>query len=124
MKEGTVTKKFMLVITHSTDDHDRANSAIALAVSLVSEGADLAFFFTFEGALLARKGVAETIEGRNFTPVRDLFPMILEAGVPLYLCASCAKTYSIGEEDLVPGVKIVTLPTLAGEMMSRETITL
>ncbi len=119
-----MTKKFLLVITHSTDDHDRANSAIALAVSLVSEGADLAFFFTFEGALLAKKGVAETIEGRNFTPVRDLFPMILEAGVPLYLCASCAKTYSIGEEDLVPGVKIVTLPTLAGEMMSRETITL
>jgi predicted peroxiredoxin len=114
----------MLVITHSTDDQDRANSAIALAVSLLSEDVDLAIFFTFEGALLAKKGVAETIEGRNFTPVRDLFPMILEAGASLYLCSSCAKTYNIGEEDLVPGVKIVTLPTLAGEMLSRETVTL
>ena len=119
-----MTKKFMLVITHSTDDQDRANSAVALAVSLLSDGADVAFFFTFEGALLAKKGVAETIEGRNFTPVKDLFPMILEAGSPLYLCASCAKTYGITEEDLVPGVKIVTLPSLAGEMMTRETVTL
>jgi predicted peroxiredoxin len=119
-----MSKAYMLVITHSTDDQDRANSAIALAVSLLSEGADLSVFFTFEGALLAKKGVAETIVGRNFTPVKDLFPMILEAGSPLYLCASCAKTYGIGEEDLVPGAKIVTLPTLAGEMMLRETLTL
>jgi uncharacterized protein involved in oxidation of intracellular sulfur len=114
----------MLVITHSTDDHDRANSAIALAASLLSEDSDLAIFFTFEGALMAKKGVAETIEGENFTPVREIFPMILEAGVPLYLCGACAKRFGITEEDLVPGVKIVQLPTLAGEMMTRETVTL
>lgn len=118
-----MSKRFMIIITHSTDDQDRANSAIALAVSLLSEGADLAIFFTFEGAHMAKEGVAETIEGRNFTPVRDLFPMILEAKVPLYLCGACAKTYGITEEDLVPGVKIVTLPILAAEMMSRETVT-
>ncbi len=48
-----MAKKFMLVITHSTDDQERANSAVALAVSLISENSDLAIFFTFEGALLA-----------------------------------------------------------------------
>lgn len=119
-----MAKSYLLIITHSTDDPDRANSAIALAVSLISEGADLMIFFTFDGALLAKKGVAETVEGRNFTPVRELFPMVLEAQVPLYLCGACAKTYQIGPEDLVPGVQIITLPTLAGEMASRETITL
>ena len=119
-----MSKRFMFIITHSTDDQDRANSAIALAASLLSEGADVAIFFTFEGALLAKKGAAEKIEGRNFTPVKDLFPMILDAASSLYLCASCAKTYSIGEDDLVRGVKIVTLPSLAGEMMLRETVTL
>ena len=46
-------------------------AAVALAVSLISEGADVALFFTFHGALLAKKGVAESIEGRNFTPVRE-----------------------------------------------------
>jgi uncharacterized protein involved in oxidation of intracellular sulfur len=119
-----MAKSYLLIITHATDDPDRSNSAVALAVSLISDGADVALFFTFNGALLAKKGVADTVEGKNFTPVRELFPMILAAGVPLYLCGACAKTYGIGPEDLVPGVEIVTLPTLAMEMPTRETITL
>ena len=56
-------------------------------------------------------------------PVRDLWPEILEAGIPMYVCGACVKTYHIREEDLVPGVKIVQLPSLASEMMERETIT-
>jgi len=119
-----MVKSYLLIITHSTDDQDRANAAIALAVSLISDGSDVALFFTFDGALLAKRGIAETVAGRNFTPVRELFPMILEANIPLYLCGACAKTYGIGPDDLVPGVKIITLPTLAAEMPARETITL
>jgi hypothetical protein len=124
MKEIPVSKKFILTITHSTDDHDRANGAIALAASLLSEEVDLVIFYIFEGAMLAKKGVAETIRGRNFAPVSDLFPMLLEEKVPMYLCGACAKTYEIKEEDLVEGVKIIHIPTIAAEMMDRETITL
>jgi uncharacterized protein involved in oxidation of intracellular sulfur len=119
-----MAKSYLLIITHATDDHDRANSAIALAVSLISEGSDVALFFTFDGALFAKKGVAETVTGRNFTPVRELFPMILAANIPLFLCGACAKTHGITEADLVPGVKIITLPTLAAEMPARETVVL
>lgn len=119
-----MAKRYLMIITHSTDDPDRANAAVALAVSLLSEGADLMLFFTFHGALLAKRGVAEGIEGKNFCPVRELFPLLLEAGIPLYLCGACAKTYDIADEDLVPGVRIVTLPTVACEMATRETITL
>ncbi len=115
-------KKYLITITHSTGDQDRANAAVALAVSLLSEGCDVALFFIFEGAHLAKKGVAETIHGRNFAPVKDLFPTLLEEKVPMYLCGACAKTYGIGEDDLVPGVRIVHLPTIAGEMLDRETV--
>jgi predicted peroxiredoxin len=116
-------KKFVLVITHSINNHDRANAAVALAVSLLSEDADLIIFYIFEGAHLAKKGVAETIEGRNYAPVRDLFPTLIEEKVPMFLCGACAKTYKIAEEDLVEGVKIVHIPTIAAEMTDRETIT-
>ena len=119
-----MSKKMILVISHSTDDQDRANGAIALAASLLAEGVDLALFFVFEGALMAKKGVAETIEGRFLTPVRDLMPTILEENIPMYLCGACAKAYEISEENLVEGVKIVTLPTVAAEMMSREIVQL
>jgi predicted peroxiredoxin len=118
-----MSKKFILIITHSTDDQDRANAGIALALSLLSEDADLVIFYIFEGAHLAKKGVAETIEGRNFAPVRDMFPTLLEEKVPMFLCGACAKTYNIAEEDLVEGVKIVHIPTIAAEMTDRETIT-
>ena len=118
-----MNKKYVLIITHSTDDQDRANGAIAFAVSLLSEDADLVIFFIFEGAHLARKGVAETIEGRNFAPVRDMFPTLLEEKVPMFLCGACAKTYNITEKDLAEGVKIVHIPTIAAEMTDRETIT-
>ncbi len=118
-----MNKKYVLIITHSTDDQDRANAAVALAVSLLSENADLVIFYIFEGAHLAKKGVAETIEGRNFAPVRDLFPILLEEKVPMYLCGACAKTYNISEDELVEGVKIIHIPTIAAEMADRESIT-
>lgn len=118
-----MAKKFMLVVTHSTDDQDSSNAAMALALSLLSERADLALFFIFQGALMVKKGVAESIHGSNFAPVKDLWPEILEAKIPMYLCGACAKTYNITEENLVPGVKIVHLPSLAAEMMERETVT-
>ncbi|MFH1021069.1 MAG: DsrE family protein [Pseudomonadota bacterium] len=116
-------KKFLLIITHSTDDQDRANAGIAFAASLASEGADLVIFFIFEGGLLVKKGVAETIRGRNFAPVADLFPLLLEERLPMYLCGACAKTYGLSEADLVEGVKIAHIPTIAGVMMDRETVT-
>jgi predicted peroxiredoxin len=45
-----MAKKYLMVITHSDDDQDRANGAVGMVVSLLSEGADLALFFVFEGA--------------------------------------------------------------------------
>ena len=117
-------KKFIVKISHSTDNHDRANAAVALAVSLLAEGADLIVFFIFEGAMMAKQGIAETICGRNFAPVKDLFPTLLKEKVPMLLCGACAKTFNISEEDLVEGVKIVHLPTIAAEMGDRETISL
>lgn len=117
-----MAKKYLMVITHSDDDQDRANGAVGMAVSLISEGADLALFFVFEGAKMARQGVAETIEGDHMTPVRELFPMVLEAGLPMYVCGACVKKYQIPEEEFIPGVKIATLPTVTAEMLDRETI--
>ena len=117
-----MSKKFLMVITHSTDDHDRANGAIAMATSLLGDDADLALFFVFEGAKLAVKDVAEIIEGDHMTPVRDLFPMVLEADLPMFVCSACVKKYAIPAEEIVDGIKIATLPTVTAEMMDRETI--
>jgi predicted peroxiredoxin len=56
-----MAKKYMMIITHSTDDPHRANTAIGLATSLLVEGADVSLFFMCDGAKMIQKGVAETI---------------------------------------------------------------
>jgi len=117
-----MAKKYLMVITHSNDDQDRANGAVGMAVSLLGEGADIALFFVFEGAKMARRGVAESIAGEHMTPVRDLFPMILEAELPMYVCSACVKKYEIPEKELIEGVTIATLPAVTAEMLDRETI--
>jgi len=119
-----MAKKYLMVITHSHDDQDRANAAFGMATSLLSEGADLALFFVFEGAKLTRRGVAETIEGDHMTPVRDLLPLVLEAKLPMYVCSACVKKYQIPENEIIPGIQIATLPTVAAEMIDRETLML
>jgi predicted peroxiredoxin len=64
-------KKYMVVITHATDDHDRANLALSFAAAMLVDEIDVAVTLMFEGALLGKKGVAETIVGRNITPGRE-----------------------------------------------------
>jgi predicted peroxiredoxin len=57
-----MAKKYMMIITHSTDDPRRANTTIGLATSLLVECADVSLFFMGYGAKMIQKGVAETIK--------------------------------------------------------------
>ena len=117
-----MNKKYMMIITHSTDEPHRVCTAMGLASCLLVEGADVALFFMCEGAKMMQKGVAETIEGNNIAPVRDLMPIILDSKPQLYVCKIDLKNFSIPENELLDGVKVVTLPTIAEYMMEREAL--
>ena len=117
-----MSKKYMMIITHSTDQPHRTCTAIGLASCLLAEGADVAMFFMCEGARLMQKGVAETIEGKNIAPLRDLLPFILDGAPQLYVCKIDLKNLDIPEDQLLDGVKVVTLPTISQFMLERETL--
>jgi predicted peroxiredoxin len=85
-------------------------------------GADVALFFMCEGARLVQRGVADSIKGQNIAPVSDLMPIILDGDPQLYVCKIDLKNLSIPENELLDGVKIVTLPTISEFMMDRETL--
>jgi len=118
-----MAERYLLIITHAQDDEDRANAAFGLAAALVSEGHEVAIFFLFEGANLARRGVAEAIHGRNYAPVRDLLPILREGAVEMMVCGACAKTYGIDATELIDGCRIVQIPTVAALMAGRQTLT-
>ncbi|MDD5757693.1 MAG: DsrE family protein [Desulfobulbaceae bacterium] len=123
MAKDTRNKKMMMIISHSTDDVDRANLAIAFAASMVSDDYDLIILFMWEGALLAKKGVIESLEGRHMTKAADLWSMIQEANTPILCCAPCAKTMGVAEKDMIAGVKLITAPSAVSEMPGRQIIT-
>ena len=116
-------KKFMVIVTHGNDDQDRANLAMAFVAAMIAEEADVAVLFMFEGVFLARKGAAEKIAGKNMTPLKDLMPIITEAGITMYACGPCLKTHEIAEHDLLDGILVITAPTAVNAMMDREVVT-
>ena len=117
-----MSKKYMMIITHSIDQPHRTCTALGLASCLMVNGADVALFFMCEGARLVQRGVADSIKGQNIAPVSDLMPIILDGDPQLYVCKIDLKNLSIPENELLDGVKIVTLPTISEFMMDRETL--
>ena len=116
-------KKYMLIISHSTDDPHMASVSMGLASCLVLEGADVALFFMSRGSKLVQKGVAETIVvEENIAPVKDSLSIILKGDAHLYVCKIDLKKFGIPEEELLDGVKIVDLMEVSALMLERETV--
>lgn len=117
-----MSKKYMMIVSHSTDDPHRASVSMGLISCLVLEGADMALFFMAEGAKMVQKGVAETIEEENIAPVRHSLAIIREGNTQLYVCKIDLKRFNIPEEELLEGVKIVDLMDVSALMLERETL--
>ncbi|MBU0729352.1 MAG: DsrE family protein [Proteobacteria bacterium] len=117
-----MSKKYMMIITHSTDHPHLTSVSMGLVSCLVLEGAGMALFFMSEGAKLCQKGVAETIEEKNIAPVRHSLSIIREGNTQLYVCKIDLKKFGIEEDQLLDGVKIVDLMDVSTLMMERETL--
>ena len=117
-----MSKKYMMIISHSNDNPHRTSVSMGLVSCLVLEGADIALFFMAEGAKMVKKGVAETIVEENIAPVRDSLSIILEGNTQLYVCKIDLKKFGISEDELIDGVKIVDLMDVSALMLERETL--
>ena len=117
-------KKLLIVITHSSDAPERAAAALSIASAAVSSNRDVMIFALNEGALLVKKGFAETItDQKAFPPIKDILQSLVEAGQPFLVCSTCAKQFGITEHELLPNTQMSGAATLLDHMDSRETIT-
>ena len=117
-----MSKKYMMIISHSNDNPHRTSVTMGMISCLVLEGADVALFFMSEGAKMVKKGVAETIVEENIAPVRDSLSIILEGNTQLYVCKIDMKKFGISEDELLESVKIVDLMDVSALMLERETV--
>lgn len=92
-----MSKKYMMIITHSTDEPHRTCTAMGIAPCLTVGGADVALFLMCEGARLMQKGVPETIGRQTIAPPRALMPIIIDRDSQLYVCKINLKNHGIPE---------------------------
>ena len=120
-------KKFVFIITDSYDNPDKVAGALQLATNMKAMEATVDFFLMDKGALLAKKGYAETLVWQKkdeFSPIADLMKTLIEDfGVKFYICASCVKHYGLDKAELVPNSEAKPGTFLGEMLLEREGLT-
>ena len=120
-------KKFIFVITHSYDRPDVAAGAFQLAANMRAFETEVDFFLMDNGALLAKKGFAESLtwqKADQFSPLHELIGTLSEDfGCRFYICASCVKHYELDKAELIENSEIKPGSFLAEMLQERQAMT-
>ena len=99
--------KFVINLTHSKNDTDKATVAFVVANAAVASDKDTLVFLSIEGVRLAQTGYADDIHEEGFAPLKELMTNYVNAGGKIYVCSPCFKKRKLEEGALVPGAAIV-----------------
>ncbi len=120
-------KKFVFIITHSFDRPDLVAGAFQLATNMAAFDAQVDFFLMDNGALLAKKGFAETLVWQKkdeFSPAHQLMTTLInDFGAKFYICASCVKHYGLDTAELIANSEIKPGSFLGEMLMERQGLT-
>ncbi|MHB8880265.1 MAG: DsrE family protein [Thermodesulfovibrionales bacterium] len=120
-------KKFVFIITASHDNPDKVAGALQLATNMRAMDTPVDFFLMDKGALLAKKGYAESLTGQSqgqFSPIADLMKTLIEDfGSTFYICASCFKHHGLDKVELVPNSESRPGSFLGEMLLEREGLT-
>lgn len=94
--------------THGKEDPERATLPFIVGNVAATADQDAAVLLTIDGVWLATKGYADDIQKEGFQPLRELIASFVENGGEIWACGACTKPRSIGDENLIPGARIVT----------------
>jgi len=100
--------KVLIVMTSGPDTPRRCATPFFFATLAVAMDYDVTMFFTIDGTLLLKKGVAETIYPKaGGKPVSDFLKEAMEAGVKFTACTASTELHDLKPEDLIDGVQMV-----------------
>lgn len=100
--------KVMIVMTSGPDTPKRCATPFFFASIAAAMDMDVTMFFTIEGTLLLKKGVAETVYPKpGGKSVKEFLDEALEAGVKFTACTASTELNDIKLEDMIPGIKMV-----------------
>ena len=98
----------LIIMTSGPDTPRRCATPFFFATLAAAMDYDVTMFFTIDGTLLLKKGMAETIypkEGGK--PVGDFLKDAMEAGVKFTACTASMELHGLQASDLIEDVKMV-----------------
>lgn len=112
----------ILIIVHAPPyGSERCLSALRLASALLGvegERPEVKLFLMSDATVL---GLPNQVDGAG-NGLQGMVEYLVEQGVPIKLCRTCALARGIAELPLIPGTSIGTLPELAEWTMAADKV--
>lgn len=114
-----MARPLVVKVTAGDDAPERCAQAFTVAATAVAGGVDVSMWLTGEASWFAVAGRADQFELEGSAPLADLRDAVL-AGGRLTLCTQCAARRGIGEQDVLPGVRIAGAATFTDEVLAPD----
>ena len=100
--------KVMIIMTSGPETPRRCATPFFFATLGRAMDYDVTMFFTIDGILLLKKGLAEDVYPKaGGKPVSEFIQEALEAGVKFTACTAATELHDLQVADLIDGVKMV-----------------
>jgi uncharacterized protein len=98
----------LIIMTSGPDTPRRCATPFFFASLAAAMEYEVNMFFTIDGTLLLKKGLAETVYPKaGGKPVSAFIQDALDAGVNFMACSASTELHDLTPEDLIEGVKMV-----------------
>lgn len=100
--------KILIMMSSGPDTPRRCATPFFMATLAAAMDYEVIMFFTIDGTLLLKKGMAGTIFPKDGgKSVEAFLNEALEAGVKMTACTASTELHGLTPEDLIDGVKMV-----------------
>lgn len=100
--------KILIIMTSGPDTPRRCATPFFFATLAAAMDYEVTMFFTIDGTLLLKKGMAETVfPKQGGEPISKFLQDALEAGVKMTACTASTDLHDMKPEDLIPEVRMV-----------------
>jgi len=100
--------KILIVMTSGPETPRRCATPFFFATLAAAMDYEVTMFFTIDGTLLLKKGVAENVYPKaGGKPISAFIQDAIDAGVKFTACTASTELNDINLEDIMDGVKMV-----------------
>ena len=114
-----MSKKLVIKVTAGADAPERCSQAFTVAAVAVASGVEVSLWLTGESSWFALPDRAAEFELPHAAPLPELLESLL-AGGRVTLCTQCAARRGIGQEDVLPGVRIAGAQVFVSEVVADD----